>query len=347
MKPAKTPAGGFPVPMSPPEPPLPPPVYLPRSYQWKRPAKPPQPAAPAAGPPQPAAPAAGPPQPAAPAAEPTQTAATPSVATPPPSRPTTRSSANHKLAPRSEPRSPATPGRTNENSRLGQPLRRSARLNPTVMCINSQPQAAPAHSRTTPTMARTYPYLLPYRTCLGRLEDPCSFSSLYIEDLYSAQKVYVKHIQQIIDVLPKTMDPSSRFSLRAQVTPLGHQRMRDSLRTALWWLLPKDGDFRRASDGIHYYLARQGRRVVLRSGNVTSPLHESRLHWIHDPHPNQPPRVTPRQTVPRNNNNIFPRNNHNTVPRNNNIVQNSDARAREPLETIPAPKCFFSTQKCV
>ena len=150
VKPAKTPAGGFPIPMPTPEPPLPPPVYLPRSYQWKRPAKLPQPAAPAAEPPQPAAPAA----------EPTQPTAAPRAATPPPSQPTTRSSANHKLAPRSEPRSPATPGRTNENSRLGQPLRRSARLNPTAMCIKSQPQAAPAHSRAHLKMARTYPYSL-------------------------------------------------------------------------------------------------------------------------------------------------------------------------------------------
>ena len=339
VKPAKTPAGGFPVPLPVPEPPLPPPVYLPRSYQWKRPAKLPQPAAPAAEPPQPAAPAEGPPQPAAPTAEPTQPAAAPRAATPPPSRPTTRSSANHNLAPRSEPRSPATPGRTNENSRSGQPLRRSARLNPTAMCINSQPQAAPAHSRTTHTMARTYPYLLPYRTCLGRLEDPCSFSSIYIEDLYNGQKVYIKHIQQIIDVLPKTTDPNSRFSLRAQVTPLGHQRMRDSLRTALWWLLPKDGDFRRASDGIHYYLARQGRRVVLRGGNVTSPLHESRLHWIHDPNPNQSRRVEPKPTVPRTNNNSVPRNNNDTVPRNNNI---SDSCTRNPLESIPSTTWYNS-----
>ena len=210
------------------------------------------------------------------------------------------------------------------------------------MCINSQPQAAPAHSRTTPTMARTYRYLLPYRTCLGRLEDPCSFSSIYIEDLYSGQKVYVKHIQQIIDVLPKTMDPNSCFSLRAQVTPLGHQRMQDSLRTALWWFLPKDGDFRRASDGVHYYLARQGRRVVLRGGNVISPLHESRLHWIHDPNPNQSHRVKPRQTAPRINNNTVPRNNHNTVPRNNNVVQNSDSHARSPLETIPSVSWYNS-----
>ena len=65
VKPAKILAGGFPIPMPTPDPPLPPPVYLPRSYQWKRPAKLPQPAAPTAEPPQPAAPAAEPTQPAA------------------------------------------------------------------------------------------------------------------------------------------------------------------------------------------------------------------------------------------------------------------------------------------
>ena len=215
-------------------------------------------------------------------------------------------------------------------------------------------------------MARTYPYLLPYRTCLGRLEEPCSFSSIYIEDLYSGKKTYIKHIQQVIDVLPRTVDPTSRYTLRAQVTPLGHQRMRDSLRTALWWLLPRDGDFRRAADGIHYYLTRQGRRVVLRGGNVTSPLHESRLLWIHDPYPNQPPRVTPRQTVvkenhdpvprnnqptvprnnqqtvPRNNQQTVPRNNQQTVPRNSNTINRSDARARAPLDIILSASWFNS-----
>ena len=75
---------------------------------------------------------------------------------------------------------------------------------------------------------------------------------------------------------------------------------------------------------------------------VTSPLHESRFHWIHDPHPNQPLRVTPRQAVPRNNNNPVPRNNHNTVPRNTNTVNNSDARACEPLETIPSASWYNS-----
>ena len=169
-------------------------------------------------------------------------------------------------------------------------------------------------------MARTYPLSLKYRTCLGRLEDPCSFSSIYLEDLYSGQRAYITHIQQLVDSLPKSMDPTSRFSLRAQVTPAGHQRMRDSLRTALWWLLPADGDFRRAANGLHYYLARQGRRVVLRGGNVTSPLHQSHLNWIHDPNPTQSHRVEPK----------------NTVPRNNITVKASDSIPRNPLDPIPS-----------
>ena len=297
------------------EPPLPPLTHLPRSMQRKRPAKLPPPAAPIAESPQPAAPAA----------EPTQPAAAPRAATPPPSRPTTLSSANQKSAPRSEPRSPATPGRTNENSRLGQPLRRSACLNPTAMCIKSQPQAASSHSRAPLKMAKTYPYSLQYRTCLGRLVDPCTFSSIYLEDFYSGQRTYIKHVQQLVNTLPKSLDPTSRFSLRAQVTPAGHQRMCDSLRTALWWLLPKDGDFCRASNGLHYYLARQGRRVVLRGGNVTLPLHQSRLHWVHDPNPNQSHRVEPRKTVPR-----------------NNTVQNSDSIPRNPLDPIPSASWYNS-----
>ena len=61
VKPAKTPAGGFPVPMSPPAPPSLPPMYLSRNLTWRKPAKPPQPAAPTEGSPQPAAPVAEPP----------------------------------------------------------------------------------------------------------------------------------------------------------------------------------------------------------------------------------------------------------------------------------------------
>ena len=166
VKPAKVPTG-----------------YLARSFQRPQPRPP--------IPPQPAAPAAEPTQPAAPAAEPTQPAAAPRAATPPSSRPTTRSSANQNSASRSEPRSPATPGRANDNSRMGQPLRRSVHLNPTACTIKSQPQPASAQSRGTPKMARTYPLSLSYGTCLGHLEDPYSFSSLYLEDLHNGQKTYI------------------------------------------------------------------------------------------------------------------------------------------------------------
>ena len=114
------------------------------------------------------------------------------------------------------------------------------------------------------------------------------------------------------------------------------------MRASLWWLLPSDGEFQSAPDGHHYYLARQGRRVVLRGGDVRAPLPNSRVNWIYDPHPNQPPRVKPRQTVPKINNNTVPKNNHNTVPKNNNVVKNSKSHARSPLETIPSASWYNS-----
>ena len=65
--------------------------------------------------------------------------------------------------------------------------------------------------------------------------------------------------------------------------------------------------------------------LVTKKKNVTSPLHESRLHWIHDPNPNQSHRVEPRKTVPR-----------------NNTVQNSDSIPRNPLDPIPSASWYNS-----
>ena len=140
-------------------------------------------------------------------------------------------------------------------------------------------------------MARTYPLSLAFNQCLGSKEDPYSFSSIHLEDLRSGEQEYLVTVQQLIDAIPKTTDPASRFALRGQVTPTGHQRLRHSMGAALWWLLPSDGEFRRASNGTHYYLARQGWCVVLRGGDMTHPLYESRMHWIPDPTP-PPPRLT-------------------------------------------------------
>ena len=104
------------------------------------------------------------------------------------------------------------------------------------------------------------------------------------------------------------------------MTPPGHQHMRDSLRSALWWILPTDGDFRRVPNGLHYYLARQGRRVVLRWGNVTSPFHKSHLNWVHDPAP--PPSRRLEST--------------DTVPRSDSRVNSSVLIPRNPLDPIPS-----------
>ena len=106
-----------------------------------------------------------------------------------------------------------------------------------------------------------------------------------MEDLRNGDAEYLSTVRQLIEAIPKTRDPNSRFALRGQVTPSSHQRLRHSMRAALWWLLPSDGDFKRASSGVHYYLACQGRRVVLRGGDVTQLLYESRMNWIHDHSP--------------------------------------------------------------
>ena len=112
-----------------------------------------------------------------------------------------------------------------------------------------------------------------------------SFASVCLEDLRNGQVEYLSTIKQLGDALPKTMDPASRFALRGHITPPGHQRLRHSMQAALWWLLPSDGEFHRASHSLHYYLARQGRRVVLRGGDVTRSFYENRLNWVADPAP--------------------------------------------------------------
>ena len=260
VKPAKIPAEGFPIPMPIPEPPLPSTGYLPRSFQRHRPAKLPQPAAPVAEPPQPAAPVA----------EPTQPAAAPRAATPPSSRPTTRSSANQNSAPRSEPLSPATPGRPSRPSRPEQPLRRSARLNPRACAVRSHPKPAT-------------PQLLKYEQCLGHREGPYSFCSLVLEDLRSGHKEYLGDIRQLVDALPRSLDPGSRLTLKAQVTPPEQKCLPHAMRASLWWLLPSDGEFQSTTSGSQYYLALQGWRVVLRGGDIKAPLRKSRVNWIYDP----------------------------------------------------------------
>ena len=222
------------------------------------------------------------------------------AATPPSSRPTTRSTANRNLASRSGPRPPAAPGRAHENLRPGQPLRRSARLTPRACAVNSHPQPAA-------------PQLLKYGQCLGHEKDPYSFCSLFLEDLHSGRKEYLGDIQQLVDALPRSLDPGSRLSLTAQVTPPGQKRLPHSMRASLWWLLPSDGEFQSAPSGTQYYLARQGRCVVLRGGDIKVPFHKSRLNWIHDPTPPPSCRLESTNAVPRSDSSY---NSRVSIPRN-------------------------------
>ena len=80
----------------------------------------------------------------------------------------------------------------------------------------------------------------------------------------------------------------------------------------MWFLLPSDGVFSRSSSSLQYYLTRQGRRMVLRGGDVNRPLLERRLNWIPDLAPTPPrnhkkenpppaaePRKLPRKMSPR------------------------------------------------
>ena len=276
-KPAKLPATGFPAPIPTPEPPRPALGYLPRSMQRPLPRQQPPPPPP---PPQSAAPAEGSPAPAA--SSPT--------AMPPASQRLTRTAAaaNRNSAPRSTQPPPTAPVRANENSRTGHQLRRSARLTPRACTIKSPPPPSAPQSLSK-NMVRTYPLSLAFNQCLGSKEDSYSFSSVHLEDLHNGEMEYLVTVQQLVDAILKTLDPADRFTLWGQVTPAGHQRLHHSMRATLWWLLPSDGDFRRAPNGIHYYLSRQGRLVVLRGGDVTQPLYKSRINWIHDPAP-PPPR---------------------------------------------------------
>ena len=157
------------------------------------------------------------------------------------------------------------------------------------MCaIKGLPGTLTPQSRNSLEMARTYPLFVSYNQCLGAKEDPCSFSSLYLEDLRTGHTEYLTTMKHLVDAMPKTENPASRFALRGHIAQPGQQRLRHSMRAALWWLLPSDGEFCRASHSLRYYLTRQGRRVVLRGGDVTRPFYENRLHWIPDPAPPAP-----------------------------------------------------------
>ena len=228
-KPAKFTAPDLPEPVPSPEASHPPLGYLPAGLARPRP--PPTAAAPAgdSASSSAAAPANQQPAPAAPAEN----------AMPPPAT----APANQRPEPASRPR-------------------RSPRLNPEpghACAIKSPLENPPHHSSKTSRMARTYPLTISYNECLGSRATSLSFANLRVVDLRNGQSQYLSTIKQLVDTLPKTEDPSSRFALQGYIARPWQKRLRCSMRTAIWFLLPSDGIFRRSSNSLQYFLTRQGR----------------------------------------------------------------------------------------
>ena len=201
---------------------------------------------------------------------------------------------------------PPTAAPANQNPEPAPPRRWSPRLNPGLgqaHATRSQPQARQPHSSpksctaNRPEMARTYPLTISYNDSMGSRENPLSFASLRLVNLRNGQSQYLTTLKQLLDALPKTLDPASRFPLRGHIARPGQPRLHHSMRAAMWFLLPSDGVFRRSSTSLQYYLTRQGRRVVLRGGDVIRPPLERRLNWIPDPAP-IPPRNNSKENHP-------------------------------------------------
>ena len=150
--------------------------------------------------------------------------------------------------------------------------RRSLRLNPEqgqAHAIISSPGTRPPHSAHHPKMARTYPLIIEYNDCLGKKANPLSFASLRLVHLRNGHSQYLSTMGQLMDALAKTLDPASSFTLRGHVARTGQSHLRHSMRAAIWFLLLSDGVFHCSTSSLQYYLTRQGRRVVLRGGDVT------------------------------------------------------------------------------
>ena len=107
-------------------------------------------------------------------------------------------------------------------------------------------------------MACTYPLTVGYNESMGSKENPLSFASLRLVDLRNGQSQYLSTMKQLIDALPKTLDPASRFTLRGHIARPGQPRLCHSMRAAILFLLPSDGVFCRSSTSLQYYLTRQG-----------------------------------------------------------------------------------------
>ena len=173
---------------------------------------------------------------------------------------TTASTAPQPAAPAESEMQPPAIAPANQRPEPAPRPRRSPRLNPEpgrVCAVKGPPGNPPHQSEKAPRMARTYPLTVPYNQCLGACADPLSFASLRLVDLRNGRSQYLSTLQQLVDALPRTEDPSSRYVLQGHIARPCQKRLRHSMRAAIWWLLLSDGLSYRAADSLQYYLTRQ------------------------------------------------------------------------------------------
>ena len=147
--------------------------------------------------------------------------------------------ANQQPAPATPAESTMPPPATAPASQKPEPASlawRSPRLNPEpghAHAIKSLPENLPHHSSKTSRMVSTYPLTVSYNECLGSRATSLSFTSLRIVDLRNGQSQYLSTIKQLVDALPKTVDPSSRFEIQSHIARPGQKRFRRSMRAAI------------------------------------------------------------------------------------------------------------------
>ena len=195
------------------------------------------------------------------------------------------------VAPAVPPPEPSLPRRCSPRLHPEQGQALAILSRPATHSLASQPQSNPrprtvnSSSRHCSRMARVHPLTVGYQEVLGPKSNPLSFTSLWLVDLHNGHSQYLNTLQKLTDALPKTEDPMTRFALQGHLARPGQHCLCRSMRAVIWFLLPSDGTFIHDSSSLHFYLARQGRRVIFRGDDVTGQPWENRLNWIPDPVP--------------------------------------------------------------
>ena len=196
------------------------------------------------------------------------------------------------MAPIDHPAAPAAPPPAPNPPRRGSP-----RLNPAQGQANairspcatrksprqhqsaSEPLTVHTSSLSRSEMARLRPLNILYHLALGPKQNVLSFASLHLVDLHNRTRRYLTTLKDLRRALPKTTVGGACLTLQGSVTRPGKRCLRKSMRAAIWFLLPSDGEFTLNPVSLQYYLARRGRLVILRGGDITGRPLEDKLNW--------------------------------------------------------------------